>query len=155
MTGPIASQIYASALGLLARREHSLQELQQKLLQRFPNTNDIIINVLNKLAEEGHQSNRRFVESYLRSRMMKGFGTQRLRQELRVRGVDASLVDDVIASLDGRAENLTRIQQVWAKKFPFPPQNPKEKFRQTSFLRYRGFSLQEIHALFDQLEQKE
>jgi regulatory protein len=79
-------------LGLLARREHSKRELVIKLRAR--NCPDkIITTVVEQLTEEGMQSETRFAESFVRSRIDRGVGPLRIRAELMERGVD----DEVVA----------------------------------------------------------
>ena len=76
--------------------------------------------------------------------MNKGYGAQRVRQELCRRGIDRQLLDDAL-SQHGNLENLLRL---WNKKFKFLPKDSREKCRQVNFLRYRGFSSSEIEDLF-------
>lgn len=148
----LSAQIYNAALALLARREHSQQELRQKLLKRFFDSETLVQETLARLEGEGYQSDRRYIEAYIRSRLNKGYGAQRLRQELRVRGLAAELVDSALAELRDEEQHLEQLIHVWRKKFKIPPTDPKEKFRQISFLRYRGFSSADIEALFRYLQ---
>lgn len=146
----LPKQIRNSAIGLLARREHSLHELRQKLFLRYPNSGASIEDVLTQLRSEGYQSDLRYAEAYTRSRENKGYGSRRLRQELRLRGVDAHLIDEVLNDCV-EASDLDQLFRVWQKKFKTPPQDAREKFRQIAFLRYRGFSTEEIQLLFTRL----
>jgi regulatory protein len=150
-----ATQIYHSALGLLARREHSCHELQQKLLQRFPNASDAIHSVLMRLIDEGYQSDARYVEAYVRSRLNKGYGFQRLRQELRLRGVDNQLIEAAVTPASDDGKHFESLLHLWNKKFKCLPENSREKSRQIHFLRYRGFSSTEIENLFIYLAERE
>ena len=59
-----------TAFNLLARREHSAFELTQKLKQRGYSST-IIATVLNKLQQQHLQSDTRFVENYIHSRINK------------------------------------------------------------------------------------
>lgn len=153
----IATRIYHSALGLLARREHSCHELQQKLLQRFPDTSESIHPVLMRLIDEGYQSDARYVEVYIRSRMNKGFGPQRLRQELRLRGIKQHVIDDAFRRMSQESEgkHIENLLLLWNKKFKSLPKDSREKFRQMNFLRYRGFSSKEIEDLFVHLAERD
>lgn len=146
-----ANQIYHSALGLLARREHSSYELQQKLLQRFPSASDAIHSVLMRLTEEGYQSDNRYVEAYVRSRLSKGYGPQRLRQELRLRGIDNSLIEAAFSQVGGEGKSIESLVHLWRKKFKCLPRDSREKSRQINFLRYRGFSSSDIENLYTYL----
>jgi len=86
------------AMDLLARREHSRLELYQKLKQKKFEPN--IINAeLDKLSNEGLQSDERFAEAFLRSRVDKGKGPNIILSELLQRGVDEILVSNVLESI--------------------------------------------------------
>ena len=86
------------AMDLLARREHSRLELYQKLKQRQFEPN--VINCeLDKLLDEGLQSDERFAEAFLRSRIDKGKGPNIILSELLQRGVDELLVSNVLESI--------------------------------------------------------
>src|SRR5690606_2652334 len=87
-----------TAIGLLARREHSRRELKRKLGAKG-HPSDLIDQVLEQLAREGLQSDQRFAEAYLHSRIQKGYGPVRLLHELAERGVDAGLAELCMQSL--------------------------------------------------------
>lgn len=70
------------AMNLLARREHSVTELKNKLLKANFDIDDIY-EVIARLTETGLQSDERFAENYLRYRSQRGFGFQRIRLELK------------------------------------------------------------------------
>jgi len=85
-------------MDLLARREHSRLELYQKLKQKKFEPN--IINAeLDKLSDEGLQSDERFAEAFTRSRINKGKGPNIILSELLQRGVDELLVSNVLESI--------------------------------------------------------
>ena len=91
------------------------------------------------------QSDRRFAEQYVRSRGAR-FGAQRLRRELRQRGIDDELGARAIAdALEG--DEIDRAQRVWQARFGDAPHDPKEWARQARFLQYRGFSADIIHTV--------
>jgi len=130
--------VRATAMNLLARREHSTQELRDKLLTRgFED--DEIVPALQTLSREGLLSDERFTESFIHSRMERGSGPVKIRAELRQRGV----ADEIITNwLDERDRVwLERAESVRCKKFGSAlPVDYKEKARQARFLQYRGFS---------------
>ena len=69
----------------LSRREHSYQELIKKLGKKDFNLS--LVNIeLEKLIEDGLQSDSRFTESFIRSRKNQGKGPLRIRSELSIRG---------------------------------------------------------------------
>ena len=82
-----------AALELLARREHSRRELTRKLAARgFPD--DVIAPALDELERSGALADARFTDSFVRSRIAKGQGPQRIRAELAQRGIADAEADD-------------------------------------------------------------
>ncbi len=78
------------ALDLLARREHAVAELTRKLIEK--GFDEIFVHeALSALVDDGLLSDARYAESYVRSRMGKGFGPVRIREELRQRGVASAV----------------------------------------------------------------
>ena len=132
------------AMDYLARREYGRRELAQKLVAAgFASTT--AIEAVDRLNEEGLQDDRRFVESFLQSRINQGKGPARIRQELGERSVDAAMVDDVFDSVTEDWFELA--EQVRIKKFGSAlPTDFEEKARQMRFLQYRGFETAHIQA---------
>ena len=131
-------------MDLLARREHARSELERKLITAGFDA-DVAVDVLQKLAGEGLQSDRRFVESFIQSRINQGKGPLRIHADLGQRGVSSALVDDVLAETDEDWRALAK--DVRVKKFGRSrPVEFKEKARQMRFLQYRGFEPDQIEA---------
>jgi len=137
------------AVGLLTRREHSRAELAQKLTARGFAPADIE-SQLDRLAAQRLQSDSRFAEAYVRARIGRGYGPQRIRAELRERGIMAELIDQAFAVQP--AADTPRIDEIWRRKYAGRlPADYRERARQMRFLQQRGFSLADIHALFGRL----
>ncbi len=77
---------FAVALRALARREHSSKELRLKMRRRGV-TESTVDEVLCKLQQEGLQSDERFTEIFVRSRIERGQGELRIRADLRNKGI--------------------------------------------------------------------
>ena len=132
------------AMNLLARREHSRQELTDKLGRRNIDP-ESLESIIDKLTAEGLQSDGRFAESYSHSRMQRGRGPVRIRMELEQRGVSAALIETAITALDVNWRELAR--DVRSRKFGGgAPVSYKERARQSRFLQHRGFSHDQIRA---------
>lgn len=87
------------AVNLLARREHGKKELLQKLLLReLPQ--DLVTSVVDKLQEEGLQSDARFAESYTRMRVGRGYGANKVRADLQTRHIEQSVIDRAVRETD-------------------------------------------------------
>lgn len=142
-----AAQIQLRALRLLTRREHSVYELKQKLLQRGANA-VLIDSVLEQLVNDKLLSDDRFARSYLRMRAERGYGPQRIQAELQQRGVSAELIETCLA--EEKSTWLTRAAQVKKKKFKEAATEDdfNEIAKQKQFLYRRGFSADDINRVF-------
>ncbi|MEM0955946.1 MAG: regulatory protein RecX, partial [Pseudomonadota bacterium] len=137
------------AMNLLARREHLGAELQEKLRKRFgEDALDEIEATLQTLSAEGLQSDTRYLESYIRQRSARGYGPERLRQELRQKGVSA---DDLQVALDEADIDWSSLARgCRLKKFGAElPRDFKDKAKQLRYLQYRGFAGELASAAFD------
>ena len=136
-----------AALELLARREHSRRELKHKLAARgFPD--DVATPVLDELEQSGALADARFTDSFVRARIAKGQGPQRIRAELAQRGIDGAEADEGLAAAD--VDWLATIRAVRAKRFgPELPRDYAERARQARFLQYRGFDSAQIRAALE------
>ena len=140
-------------MGLLARREHSRAELARKLTERGFAAEDIG-PLLDRLAAQRLQSDARFTECYVRMRRGRGYGPQRIRAELRERGVGPELIGQMLDTQAG--VDTPRIDDIWRRKFAgHLPEDYRERARQMRFLQQRGFTSTEIHALFGRLSARD
>jgi regulatory protein len=130
-------EIRKKAMDYLARREYASGELIAKM-ERAGYDADLTFVEVGRLSEEGLQSDARFAESFVQSRINQGKGPVRVRQELKERGVNPSTVDNAI---EETGTDWTRLaQDVRQRKFGAElPGNFNEKARQMRFLQYRGF----------------
>lgn len=145
-----AMQIEARAVGLLARREHSRQELYYKLTGRGLDAT-MVGAVLDDLAEQNLQSDQRYAHSYVHSRVERGFGPLHIRAELQARGVDAQLIADALA--EGAVDWTQCARAARDKRFGMTaPDDRKERARQTRFLQQRGYTFEQIHYALQALE---
>ena len=139
--------IRRAALNLLARREHSRQELLNKLQQRFAVDISLIENEIALLSEQGFQSDARLAEVFLRSRAGRGQGPLKIRAELKNKGVDNTTIEEVFT--DYNMDWIAGIKAVVQKQFgDTPPANAKERARRIRFLQQRGFSFDQINSLY-------
>ncbi len=135
-------------MGFLARREHARQELVQKL-QRRDHSQEIIEKVIDDLCDAGLQSDSRFAESYLRSRVAKGDGPIKIRAALQQRGVAESILEACLH--DAAIDWNQQLQMAWQKKYQGEVAiDARDKARQLRFLQSRGFPADLVFHLFKQ-----
>ncbi len=134
------------AMDLLTRREHSVYELTRKLKQRKFEIEEIDA-AITTLQQDNLQSDSRFIESIVNSRINAGFGPLKIKYELRQKGVSDRLVDDYFSSLELDWDSRMAEQRI--KKFGEGiPVEYKEKMKQARFLQNRGFSPGSVMRLF-------
>ena len=106
---------------------------------------DVAEDAVAQLGEEGLQSDTRFVEAFVRSRIGQGKGPIRIRAELREHDVTGGLIDEGLANAEQDWYALAL--DVRLKKFGgSQPREFKEKARQMRFLQSRGFDTDQIQA---------
>ena len=128
----------------LARREHGRTELVNKLT-RFGFDANVADDAVAGLVDDGLQSEQRFVEAFVSSRISQGKGPAKIRSELRERDLSDRHIDDglLAAGQDWYALAI----EVRLKKFGAPrPGDFKEKARQMRFLQSRGFDQDHIQV---------
>jgi regulatory protein len=142
------AELRIAAMNFLARREHSLHELKQKLKKRF-NDHGLIHTELQRLVEENLQSDDRYADSYLRSRSGRGFGPVRIRQEMRERGLDDIAVGQAMSRAD--IDWFEVAQEAYRKKFGVSrAEELKEKARRIRFMEYRGFTSEHFQHFLEE-----
>jgi len=155
------ASIRMSAMNILAGREHSTDELRQKLRRKHNkheaysgDSSDqlelVIEKVIEQLLHDKLLDDARFTECFIRSRIIKGSGPVKIRHELINRGISSELSDDY---LDNSYEFWQEyIEAARNKRFGSQyPTDHKEQSRQSRFLYQRGFSGELIQRLFNEL----
>lgn len=140
-----------AAMDYLARREHSLYELIQKLSKKFPETDrELLLEVLETLKSENLQSDDRFTESYVRYRKSRGFAYLHIMADLGSRRVSENLIAKHLLA-DDEHWQLTA-EQLVVKKLRHqesPSYGSKLHRKLTRFLESRGFAPTEIRKALE------
>lgn len=138
------SQCYQTALRLLSRREYSRKELSSKLADKECSS---ISELLDDLENNGYQSDYRFTESFVRGRLSRGQGIKKIAYDIKQRGIESTMLNNVLAELE--VDWLTLAIQQREKRFgQVLPTDFKEKMKQSRFLMGRGFDHETIQAVF-------
>jgi len=102
--------------------------------------------------QDGLQDDGRFLETFVRSRAGKGQGPQRIRQELRLKGIQGEALDQCLAGYPWDES----MEKAHGKKYgDSPPASPKEYAARVRFLVQRGFEQHRIQALLQRLRRGE
>lgn len=124
-------------------------ELRQKLCRKgYSET--VVEQVIAELASQGLQSDGRFAEVFTHSRVEKGYGAYRIRQELRQHGIDVN------QALENDRDWDELIRKTYVKKYgETVPGSIEERAARERFLLRRGFDAEQIRRLFKCLRQPE
>lgn len=138
--------LFARAVAILARREHSRAELAAKLHRSLTDADDPaeVDVVLDKLERDKLLSDERYAAVLTRTRGAR-FGDARVRFDLKASGVKAETAEQAVAALKGT--ELERARAVWSRRFGVLPQSAEERGKQGRFLQARGFSTETIRRV--------
>ena len=153
------------ATRILAMRDHSEQELRRKLTappppakprqqeSRLPAepppepTAEEIDEVIAWCYEHRWLDDERFATQFISSRSRKGYGPQRIRQELQQKGISRTQCEAALAACDIDWMSLAREQAERKFGSPLPKQYP-EKAKVQRFLLYRGYYMEDIQDIY-------
>lgn len=155
-------KLKAHAFKLISLRPRSIAELRT-LLAKFSHKHtlpdSLISLVIDDLIERKYLDDAAFVRWWIAQRdNFRPKGKQVLRAELYTKGVDRTIVDQVISSLSCEREGeydqaLDLARKRHARLIHDSPE--KQKIKLSRFLQSRGFDWQTIHAVIDSVFQKE
>ena len=130
------------AMDYLSRREYGFYELVEKVVL-YGFLEETALFAVEKLASESLQDDKRYVESFIQSRINQGKGPLRIQQELQHRKVSDNLINDAI---NETTENWFKLaEKVRLKKFGSKiPLDFQKKAKEMKFLKYRGFESDHI-----------
>jgi regulatory protein len=140
------------ALCLLKFRPRSEYELSQRLKRRgFLESN--IKETLLFLKEKGLVNDLEFARIWVESRIKRNLGISRIKQELKIKGIDKDIIRQVIASVGLRYNEEERLKELihrrWERLKHVEPQ--KAKRRLFLYLLRRGFSSNMIQEAINQI----
>jgi len=149
-----AADIRRAAMDLLARREHSNRELSTKLTRRFGErlTNpDLLSEQLERLREEGLQSDQRYAASMTRQLIGSGKGPRRVEHELKIKGCDPDVA--MAEAFPDGVDWSELARDVYLRKFDSKPLGgdwndmQRERAKRARFMAQRGFEPQHFVGL--------
>jgi regulatory protein len=133
------------SVDILSRREHSYQELMEKLKLR-EYSEDEITPVVEYLIEKNYLSEQRFSECFFGSRLNKGYGWLYISNELAQKGVCDSIIVEL--NKNQQIDWYLQAELAYNKRFGASTiKDQKDKIKRIRFMQYRGFSPDEIMPL--------
>lgn len=131
----------AYAIKLLARREYSAYELQNKLKVRFSDLSRLELEtLLHQLQNAGYQSDQRFTEVMLRHKIQQGYGWRYIKQFFQQHAISSPLLKQALAEVQPDWKTLAAA--MLAKRKHLKPDEPLEK--RMRYLLQRGFNYDDV-----------
>lgn len=139
---PTEAELKVSAIEYLSWRDHSVRELQDKLLQKGGEICQVQAVIL-WCQQENYQSEWRFCQMLVRAKANKGYGPAWISQAARQHGLAAEMIREALQddSFDWFASALTQYQKKFGDK---PMGDYHDKQKRMAFLQRRGFSSEHI-----------
>lgn len=132
----------------LAKREHSISELREKLHRKTDNQ-DWIEEALEELERQNYLNERRYIENALRYyNEVKHYGPSRIRQEFRQKGADNNILSEMM--MESEFDYYQSALEVLNNKQRNPIEDHKERDRLTRYLISRGFDFDMIKYAFSE-----
>ena len=133
---------YVDALLLLGRRELSVKQLRERLLDRQHASEDVD-RAIDLLIENRALDDERVAAAYVRTALkVKGRGRLRIQRELLEMGIEKDVAAGALAEAFGEVDERSLIAQALQKKLRGKPKiaSPAEYARVYQFLMRQGFS---------------
>ncbi|MGE5088657.1 MAG: regulatory protein RecX [Candidatus Levyibacteriota bacterium] len=127
----------ATAIRMLARRDLSRAELEQRLRARGV-AEAGIAETLDELERLGWLSDARYARGLVEQRAGR-YGKRAIARDLHDRKVAPAAASEALAALQSRDE-LADATALWSRRFGEVPRDDREKGRQIRFLMSRGYS---------------
>ena len=128
----------------LNRRERTEAEMARHLAGKRVEP-AAIETVLGELREQGYLDDasyaRRFAED---RRRLDAWGAERIERKLRSLGIDPDLIAAALGEQDAGGE-MEAALEILARRFPEPPQTPRERDRALGVLLRKGYGLELAH----------
>lgn len=133
-------QALSRLMGLLARREYSVQEIQRKLGSDYPK--EILAAVIRRCQELDWLNETRMMTLFIHSRANRGYGPIRVLQELRLKGLAA---EQIKLALDASETDWFAIakSQAARKVTDVASLDRIARGRLMAFLQRRGFTAEQ------------
>ena len=144
-----ARTAYVESLLLLGRRELSVQQLRDRLLEREHSREDID-RAITLLIENKALDDARVAGAYVRTALkVKGRGRLRIQRELQEMGISKEVATEALAEAFGEVDERVLVTKALAKKLRDNQKiaTPAEYARVFQFLMRQGFSPATVTAV--------
>ncbi len=139
--------LFGRALHLLSHRSLPSIELRKKLLE-LSGDEPLVLSILQDLFSCGYLDDRKFIETFVHSRREgKHMGRSRIEMELRQKGMNPGLVQEVLEEVYPQSEDFFELDKALIKKLKTLslPIDAKKAARLYNYLLRQGFSAEVVY----------
>lgn len=130
----------ATAYRYLNRRERTRSEVRAHL-QRADTEPGDVEQAIEALVADGQLDDARFARLFIQDkRELDGWGSDRIRQGLLARGVEADVIEDALAE-QGDDGEMARALELLGRRFPTPPRDRRARERALGVLIRKGYDM--------------
>ncbi len=132
----------AKALRLLGRREYSVQELEKKLAEHFPEEELLIGEIMTECKNNNWISNVRYAEEFICEKSEHGgWGPMKIAQKLREKGIEKKIIQESLETRFSQNQQRELAQRLAEEKWGlfYKKTAPNRKAAVQRFLVSRGF----------------
>lgn len=140
----MVDEIYTYALRLLSKKDYLQSELKKKLVSRFGETENVE-RVIARLLTLGYLDDERFLGSFIRSKIKKGYGAYAIRQQLFEKGLEVNLEDIREKIKDDGYLNLKMLVREKYLKYKL------DKEKTIAYFIRKGYSYSEIKSVLTEV----
>lgn len=147
---------FNSALNSLDRRDHSVREIKQKLLQKYEQ--EYVDTAVDRLVELRLLDDGRFAANYAHELYTyKKYGRNRIKSELYRKGISSDIINDVLDEIfeSEEADNVERIVDIIRKKYYNKMIDENSRRKVFSALMRLGYSFSDIKEAMSEFSDDE
>ena len=143
----ITEKIWADALKRLEIRPHSRKELEQKLMEKHPHQEGVIIQTLDEMERLHLINEQQFIEAYVNHLTQKNIGMLKVISETNKKGLNRMKVEQALLDANWSEEASAKRAIEEKSRLLNGSDERKNKQKIMNFLRNRGFKDQLIYKL--------
>jgi regulatory protein len=129
------------AWSALNRREHTVAELRRVLERKRVDPVEVSA-VVDELCRGGWLDDAGYAKRFAEDRRnLDGWGAERIERKLRTLGIDRDLIAAAVGER-GRDDEFEAALELLRRRFPDPPEDPRERNRALGVLVRKGFELE-------------
>lgn len=134
------------AYAFISKRERTVAEVEQRLVEREVRA-ETIEAAITELQELGYLDDAGYAERFTHDRRkLDSWGDERIERRLRERGIDRHLISAALGRGDDEQTAVQAAAELVRRRFPVPPETPRDRERAIGMLARKGYSSDEAHT---------